>query len=78
MIYALIIFCLLFFIIELPGALREGSWKEFILSSVILTIAVSYGLNYLLDLHLMPDPSAGLSKLSPLAEAFTHFFSARI
>lgn len=78
MFLLLVIFCLIFFYIELPLAYKEGNWKEFILSSVILIIAISYGLDHLLDLQLMPDPSAGLSRLSPFAEAFNRFFSAKI
>lgn len=74
MILVLTIFSILFISVELPAVMREGGWKDFVFSSLILMTAVFYGLDYLLDWQLMPDPWGILKRLSPFADTFFSFF----
>lgn len=74
LIYILIFFSLVFLLLECKPLIRQGHWKDFLVALFILFIALSYGLDYAMDLKMLPNPDLLLYLVKPVSKAFDNFF----
>ncbi len=74
LIYVLLLFTILFILLECKDLLKKRRWKEFTVSAVILLLAIVYGADYAMEWMLLPNPNWLLKILKPISEAFNIFF----
>lgn len=74
LIYILIFFSLVFLLWECKPLIRQGNWKDLLVALFILFIALSYGLDYALDLKMLPNPDLLLHLVKPASKVFDNFY----
>jgi len=73
----MIVFTLLIALFEGPAILRRKEWKEILTVAVLVLLSWAYGVDYSLQLHLLPDPKALVYKIFPLGQQYENFFHLR-
>lgn len=74
LVYSLIIFSLLFFLLEGKPLIKKQLWKELMVSAFFLTVALSYGLEFAMNWNVLPNPNHLLLIVKPISDAFEAFF----
>ena len=74
LIYILILLSLLFLLLEWRPLMRQGHWKDLSVALFFLLLALSYGLDYAMELDMLPNPNLLLKLIKPASEAFDKFF----
>lgn len=62
---------------EGPAMIRRKEWKEILTVTVLVFLSLTYGMDYFLQLHLLPDPKALVYKVFPLGQEYRDFFNLR-
>ncbi|MGI5911273.1 MAG: hypothetical protein ACOX6E_01650 [Syntrophomonadaceae bacterium] len=75
MLKLMLVFLLAIFILEAPGVMKRKQWREIAVISLFILLAVTYGLDYALQLYLMPNPKELIYTLYPLTQQFWSFFN---
>jgi len=75
MLSLMIIFILLFGIIEGPGLVKRKEEKEIAVVAFLFLVSLTYGMDFVLQLHLMPNPKSLIYNLLPVAEQISAFFN---
>lgn len=74
MLYAAAVFIAIFIPLEGKSLIKNRQWKELAVTTGILLIAVSYGVDFALDWNMLPNPNILITIFKPLSEAFESFF----
>lgn len=74
LIYSLLIFLILFILLEGRRLVSKKEWKQVIVSSLILALALLYGTDYALGAKILPNPNWSLKILKPASHAIDKFF----
>ncbi|HOQ09930.1 MAG TPA: hypothetical protein PLG09_07370 [Syntrophomonadaceae bacterium] len=74
MVYILLLFTLLYILLEGRELLQNKSWKEALLAAVIIAVSMVYGLDYLRNGMNLPHPGHLFERLMPLVDAYNAFF----
>ena len=73
-VYSLLIFSLLFIWLEMKPMIKNRTWKELIISTGILILALVYGADYAWQSYALPNPNILITMLKPFSQAFETFF----
>lgn len=73
-IYFIILFLFLFFLWEWKPLVKQGHWRDLAVAFLFLIIAITYGLDYVMDLKILPNPDLLFNLVKPVSEAFEKFF----
>lgn len=74
MIYFLALFLIVFLIAEVKPLAKQGQYKELAIALLLLLIALSYGTDYAMNWHLLPNPNKLITALRPVSQAFDAMF----
>ena len=74
LIFSLILFVGLFILLEGKSLLRRKVYIELMVASLLLTLALFYGIDYAQDWQFLPNPNILLTILKPVSESFDKFF----
>ncbi len=74
LLFSLILFVGLFIMLEAKPLFQRRAYKELIVASLLLTLALLYGIDYSLDWQILPNPNILLTILKPLSESADKFF----
>ncbi|HZK87264.1 MAG TPA: hypothetical protein VFC40_04805 [Syntrophomonas sp.] len=74
LIFALLLFVGLFILLEAKSLMRRRAYKELLVASLLLTLALLYGVDYALDWQVLPNPNILLTIFKPLSESVDKFF----
>lgn len=74
LIYALLLFPILFALLEARPLYKQRAYKQLAVSSLILILALSYGIDFMLGAQLLPNPNLLIILFKPLSDAFNTFF----
>jgi hypothetical protein len=55
--------------------IQNRAWKELIVSTGILILALVYGADYVLQSYILPNPNIFITILKPFSHAFESFFN---
>ena len=75
-IISLIFFSLLFIFYELKPMIKNRDWKTLVVSSVLMTLSLIYGIDFALNFNRLPNPNRILYLVKPLAEDFENLQQA--
>lgn len=73
----MIVFIIMILLLEGQGIIARKEWKEILTVTAIVLLSLAYGMDYSLELHLLPDPKALIYKMFPLGQQFESFFNLR-
>ncbi len=73
MIATMLVFILIFMLLELPGLRKRAFWQEILLVVILLTVANAYGLAVHLHSSILPNPKESLYVAQPLADRLQSF-----
>lgn len=74
LIFALLLFVGLFILLEAKSLMRRRAYKELLVASLLLTLALFYGVDYALDWQFLPNPNILLTIFKPVSESVDKFF----
>lgn len=74
LLFSLILFVGLFIVLEAKPLLQRRAYKELIVASLLLTLALFYGMDYALGWQILPNPNILLTILKPVSESVDKFF----
>ena len=74
LIFSLILFIGLFILLEVKSLFQRRAYKELMVASLLLTLALFYGMDYALDWQVLPNPNHLLTLLKPVSESVDKFF----
>lgn len=74
MLLILLLFTLIYVLMEGRDLLQNQSWKEALLGTVIIAISMVYGIDYMRDVMSLPHPGNLFEIMMPLIEAYNSFF----
>jgi len=74
-IYFLVFFLTVFLITEVKPLAKQGQYKELVIASLLLLIALSYGTDYAMNWHLLPNPNKLITAFRPVSQAFDAVFN---
>jgi hypothetical protein len=74
LIFALLLFVGLFILLEAKSLMRRRAYKELLVASLLLTLALLYGVDYALDWQVLPNPNILLTIFKPVSESVDKFF----
>lgn len=74
LIFALLLFVGLFILLEAKSLMRRRVYKELLVASLLLTLALLYGVDYALDWQVLPNPNILLTIFKPVSESVDKFF----
>lgn len=69
-IYIMLIFIGLFIVLEVSSLLKQKMFKELILASLLLLLALAYGTDLAMDWMKLPNPRAMITIVKPISQAF--------
>lgn len=78
LLFSLILFVGLFILLEAKSLMRTRAYKELLVASSLLTLALIYGIDYALDWQLLPNPNILLTILKPVSESLEKFFQVTV
>jgi uncharacterized membrane protein YczE len=73
----MLVFIIVILVLEGKGIIARREWKEIVTVTVLVFLALAYGIDYSLELSLLPDPKTLIYKVFPLGEQFESFFHLR-
>lgn len=74
LIYSLLLFTALFVLLEARPLYKKQAYKQLAVASLILILALSYGIDYMLGMQLLPNPNRLIILFKPLSDSFNMFF----
>lgn len=74
LLYAQILFVILFIFLEVIRLVRRRAYKELIVAGSIMLLALAYGIDFIMGSQVLPNPNRLLISLRPISEAFEKFF----
>lgn len=74
LILPLILFTILFILLEAKSLFQRRAFKKLIVASLLLTLALFYGMDYALGWQILPNPNMLLTILKPVSESVDKFF----
>lgn len=74
LILPLILFTILFILLEAKSLFQRRAFKKLIITSLLLTLALFYGMDYALGWQILPNPNMLLTILKPVSESVDKFF----
>jgi hypothetical protein len=74
LIFALLLFVGLFILLEAKSLMRRRAYKELLVASLLLTLALFYGVDYALDWQFLPNPNILITIFKPVSESVDKFF----
>lgn len=72
--YSLLLFITLFVLREVRPLCKARAYKELAVTSMIMMLALAYGIDYIMGLQLLPNPNFLLTLFKPLSQSFEKFF----
>lgn len=73
----MMVFIIVIVLFEGPGILKRKELKEILTVTTLVLLSLVYGLDYTLQLHLLPNPKVLVYKIFPLAEQYETIFNLR-
>lgn len=70
----LLVFILLIIVLEGPGILQRRQWKEILMVFTMVILSTAYGVDYIFQLSILPDPKVLIYQLLPPGEFFKEYF----
>ncbi|HRW13336.1 MAG TPA: hypothetical protein P5549_09445 [Syntrophomonas sp.] len=74
LIYSLLLFSMLYVLLEARPLFKTRAYKDLAVTSLILILALSYGIDYMMGTQLLPNPNRLIILFKPLSEALNSFF----
>ncbi len=74
LLYFIILSVSLFFLWEWKPLISQRRWWDLTVALLFLFIGLSYGLDYALDLKMLPNPNRLFEMVKPVSKAFEKFF----
>lgn len=77
LIYFLIIFTVLFIFLAIKPSLKQKAYYEILVATWFFLVGLSYGIDYVIDANLLPNPNKFLIMFKPVYQAFSGFFELK-
>lgn len=74
LIYSLLLFVILFVLLEARPLFKARNFKELAVAGLIMVLALAYGLDYMTGSQLLPNPNLLISWFKPISQSFDKFF----
>jgi len=74
LIYSLLLFTALFVLLEVRPLFRARNFKELAVAGLIMALALAYGIDYMTESQLLPNPNLLITWFKPVSESFDKFF----
>lgn len=74
LLFSLLLFVGLFILLEAKSLFQRQAYKELLVASLLLTLALFYGVDYALDWQFLPNPNILLTIFKPVSESVDKFF----
>jgi len=65
---------MLYGLLEARPLFKTRAYKDLAVTSLILILALSYGIDYMMGMQILPNPNRLIILLKPLSEALNSFF----
>lgn len=69
LIFSMILLVSLFFLLEARSLVKRREFKELIVACLLLLLALTYGMDYMLNWNFLPNPNILLTLLKPVSES---------
>lgn len=74
LVFVLLLFTGVFLWREPSTLIKTRQFKELIIACLLLGLSLSYGIDYAMDWHVLPNPNNLLYILKPVSESIEAFF----